>query len=70
VGHRKIFALKDLGKEAMSQPVIESLMPGAGIEGGEVVITCRNFNFSRRTIRLESSLTALKLARSAHLRQE
>ncbi|HWO01087.1 MAG TPA: IPT/TIG domain-containing protein, partial [Blastocatellia bacterium] len=30
----------------MPQPVIESLMPGAGIEGGEVVITCRDFLFS------------------------
>jgi sugar lactone lactonase YvrE len=30
----------------MAQPVIESLLPGAGIEGGEVVITCRDFTFS------------------------
>lgn len=30
----------------MVQPVIESLMPGAGIEGGEIVINCNNFIFS------------------------
>ncbi|HLG14648.1 MAG TPA: IPT/TIG domain-containing protein [Blastocatellia bacterium] len=30
----------------MSQPVIESIVPGAGVEGGEVVITCRDFVFS------------------------
>jgi sugar lactone lactonase YvrE len=30
----------------MAQPVIENLMPQAGVEGGEVVITCRNFVFS------------------------
>jgi sugar lactone lactonase YvrE len=30
----------------MAQPVIESLLPEAGIEGGEVVITCRDFTFS------------------------
>ena len=30
----------------MTQPVIESIMPGAGIEGGEVVITCKDFAFS------------------------
>ncbi len=30
----------------MAQPVIESLAPSAGIEGGEVVIACRDFKFS------------------------
>lgn len=30
----------------MSQPVIESMVPNAGIEGGEVVITCKDFVFS------------------------
>src|SRR5688572_25506452 len=30
----------------MSQPVIESLLPTAGIEGGEVIINCRDCNFS------------------------
>ena len=30
----------------MAQPVIESLMPRAGVEGGEVVIGCRDFVFS------------------------
>ena len=30
----------------MMQPVIESIVPGAGIEGGEVVITCKDFAFS------------------------
>src|SRR5215216_1739856 len=30
----------------MAQPVIESLLPEAGIEGGEVIITCRDFTFS------------------------
>ncbi len=30
----------------MAQPVIESLVPGAGIEGGEIIITCRDFVFS------------------------
>jgi sugar lactone lactonase YvrE len=30
----------------MSQPFIESVSPGAGIEGGDVVITCRDFLFS------------------------
>ena len=31
----------------MGEPVIESLVPAAGIEGGEVVINCRGFEFSR-----------------------
>jgi sugar lactone lactonase YvrE len=30
----------------MAEPVIESLSPQAGVEGGEVVITCRDFIFS------------------------
>lgn len=30
----------------MVEPVIESLTPGAGIEGGEIVINCNNFVFS------------------------
>ena len=30
----------------MTQPVIESVVPGAGVEGGEVVINCNNFSFS------------------------
>lgn len=30
----------------MSQPVIESLSPAAGVEGGEIVIACKGFNFS------------------------
>jgi sugar lactone lactonase YvrE len=30
----------------MAQPVIESLVPRAGIEGGEVIINCSNFEFS------------------------
>ena len=30
----------------MAQPEIESLLPGAGVEGGEVIITCRGFAFS------------------------
>jgi sugar lactone lactonase YvrE len=30
----------------MAQPVIENLSPRAGIDGGEVVITCRDFVFS------------------------
>ncbi|HWC78008.1 MAG TPA: IPT/TIG domain-containing protein [Blastocatellia bacterium] len=30
----------------MAQPVIDSVIPGAGIEGGEIVITCRDFTFS------------------------
>jgi len=30
----------------MSQPVIESVVPRAGVEGGDVVITCRDFVFS------------------------
>jgi sugar lactone lactonase YvrE len=30
----------------MAQPEIESLQPTAGVEGGEVVINCRNFTFS------------------------
>jgi sugar lactone lactonase YvrE len=30
----------------MAQPMIESLAPGAGIEGGEIVINCRGFVFS------------------------
>ena len=30
----------------MGQPVIESLVPGAGIEGGEIIITCSGFVFS------------------------
>src|SRR5215210_2056203 len=30
----------------MAEPVIKSLVPGAGVEGGEIIITCENFNFS------------------------
>jgi len=30
----------------MTQPVIESMVPGAGIEGGEVIITCKDFVLS------------------------
>ena len=30
----------------MAQPVIESITPGAGVEGGEVIISCKNFTFS------------------------
>ena len=30
----------------MAQPEIESVVPGAGVEGGEVIITCRGFAFS------------------------
>ena len=30
----------------MGQPVIESLVPSAGIEGGEIIITCSGFVFS------------------------
>jgi len=30
----------------MAEPVIKSLVPAAGIEGGEVIINCENFNFS------------------------
>src|SRR5437016_1318786 len=30
----------------MAQPEIESVEPGAGVEGGEVIITCRGFAFS------------------------
>src|SRR5689334_23891470 len=30
----------------MAQPEIENVMPGAGVEGGEVIITCRGFAFS------------------------
>jgi len=30
----------------MSQPVIESIVPNAGVEGGEVIITCKDFVFS------------------------
>jgi sugar lactone lactonase YvrE len=30
----------------MAEPVIKDLVPGAGIEGGEIIITCENFNFS------------------------
>jgi sugar lactone lactonase YvrE len=30
----------------MAQPEIENLTPGAGIEGGEVIIACRDFTFS------------------------
>jgi len=30
----------------MAQPVIESLSPAAGVEGGEVVIACKDFSFS------------------------
>ncbi|HUK89431.1 MAG TPA: gluconolaconase [Blastocatellia bacterium] len=29
----------------MTQPVIEQLTPGAGVEGGEVVIACKDFKF-------------------------
>src|SRR5436853_1768467 len=31
----------------MSEPVIEGLIPGAGIEGGEVMIRCSGFDFAR-----------------------
>ena len=30
----------------MAQPVIESIVPRAGIEGGEVIITCKDLVFS------------------------
>jgi len=30
----------------MVQPGIESIVPNAGVEGGEVIITCRDFVFS------------------------
>jgi sugar lactone lactonase YvrE len=30
----------------MAQPVIESLAPGAGVEGGEIIINCKGFVFS------------------------
>lgn len=30
----------------MAQPVIESVVPGAGVEGGEVIVTCKDFAFS------------------------
>jgi sugar lactone lactonase YvrE len=30
----------------MTQPVIESIVPSAGVEGGEVIINCRDFVFS------------------------
>jgi len=30
----------------MSAPVIESIVPSAGVEGGEVIITCKDFVFS------------------------
>jgi sugar lactone lactonase YvrE len=30
----------------MSQPVIENIIPGAGVEGGEVTILCHDFRFS------------------------
>ena len=30
----------------MPQPVIESVVPSAGVEGGEIIITCKNFAFS------------------------
>lgn len=30
----------------MSEPVIESIVPNAGVEGGEVIITCKDFVFS------------------------
>lgn len=30
----------------MSQPVIESIAPSAGVEGGEVIIACKDFEFS------------------------
>src|SRR5436309_14097848 len=30
----------------MAQPEIDSIVPGAGVEGGEVIITCRGFAFS------------------------
>lgn len=30
----------------MAQPIIESILPKAGIEGGEVIITCRDFHFA------------------------
>jgi len=30
----------------MAQPVIESIVPNAGVEGGEVIITCKDFVFS------------------------
>jgi sugar lactone lactonase YvrE len=30
----------------MAQPVIEGLLPGAGVEGGEVIIACKDFTFT------------------------
>ncbi|PYT04134.1 MAG: hypothetical protein DMF60_16240 [Acidobacteria bacterium] len=30
----------------MAQPVIENVVPNAGVEGGEVIITCNDFVFS------------------------
>ena len=30
----------------MAQPVIENIVPNAGVEGGEVIITCNDFVFS------------------------
>ena len=30
----------------MSQPVIDKILPGAGVEGGEVTILCKDFRFS------------------------
>jgi len=30
----------------MSEPVIESIVPNAGVEGGEVIITCKDFVFA------------------------
>ena len=32
--------------DRMPQPVIESIVPSAGVEGGEVIITCKDFAFS------------------------
>src|SRR5687767_12095736 len=33
----------------MSQPVIDKILPGAGVEGGEVTILCKDFRFSNFT---------------------
>src|SRR5690242_1489659 len=41
-----VFQLVRSGARRMVQPIIESLYPLAGIEGGEVIIHCRDCNFS------------------------
>src|SRR5262245_66280715 len=33
-------------EDARMSQVIESIVPGAGVEGGEVIITCKDFVFS------------------------